>query len=231
MWSNRPYPRRGRGRGQLRGDLSWTRRGVGGDRSWTRIRASTTDQVRRRITYDVIGRGMGRGTYRPTRGRRGIVRARPAPPGDDESSSEEDSGQAELHRHRAEWQNAMVRSIHDATEEAAVIQGCMSALECLLFEHPPPVSSADDYAVEQCTWAMSQPRFQRHLADIRVAFRDVVPEGDMFTQLIRNKLERVLRGAETLTVVTIQCNINVNHEDQEPPGPPPGPSALAGPLA
>ena len=224
MWSNRPYTRRGRGRGQLRGDLSLTRRGVGGDRSWTR-RASTRDRVRRRITYDV----MGRGTYQPTR-RRGIVRARPAPPGD-ESSSDEDSGQAELHRQRAEWTNAMIRSIQDSTEEAAVIQGCMSALECLLFEHPPPVSSADDYAVESCRWAMSQPRFQRHLADIRVAFRDVVPEGDMFTQLIRNKLERVLRGAETLTVVTIQCHINVNHEDQEPPGPPPGPSALAGPLA
>ena len=181
---------------------------------------------------------MGRGMDQPTRRRFDrIVRARPPPPGD-ESSSEEEAGQdqhlQELYRQRNEIAT-MVRNIHQGTEEAAVIQGCMSALECLLFEHPPPVSSAEDYAVEQTRWAMSHPRFQRHLADIRVAFREVVPAGDLFTAMIKDKLERVLRGAETLTVVTIQCHINQG--DQDPPGPsPPGPSAghpgpLAGPSA
>ena len=186
---------------------------------------------------------MGRGMNQPTRRRFDrIVRARPPPPGDestDESEEEVDQHLQDLFRQRNEIAT-MVRNIHQGTEEAAVIQGCMSALECLLFERPPPVEHPEEYAVEQTRWAMSHPRFLNHLQQIRVAFREVIPAGDLFTAMIKHKLERVLRGAETLTVVTIQCHINQG--DQDPPGPsppgpsPPGPSAghpgpLAGPSA
>ena len=185
---------------------------------------------------------MGRGMNQPTRRRFDrIVRARPPPPGDESSSEEEapDQHLQDLFRQRNEIAT-MVRNIQQGTCEAAVIQGCMSALECLLFERPPPVEHPEEYAVEQTRWAMSHPRFLGHLEQIRVAFREVMPAGDLFTAMIKHKLERVLRGAETLTVVTIQCHINQG--DQDPPGPsppgpsPPGPSAghpgpLAGPSA
>ena len=102
----------------------------------------------------------------------------------------------------------------------------MSALECLLFEHPPPVENPEEYAVEQTRWATSHPRFLRQLAQIREAWVGVIPAGDLFVAMIKHKLEEVLRGAETLTIVTIQCHHQGDQQD------PPGPSAgHPGPLA
>ena len=170
---------------------------------------------------------MGRGQNQP-RGRFDRIVRRPPPPNDEGDSSEDEAPHHLLQSlfHQRDDIQAAVRQIHLGTEEAAVIQGCMAALECLLFEHPPRVEPPEDYVVEQARWAMRHPRFIRSLDVIREAFREAIPAGDLFPAMIRYKLERVLRGAETLTVVTITCHVDEGNQDPEdPPGPsPPGPS-------
>ena len=163
-----------------------------------------------------------------------IQRAAPPPPGGESSESEEevDEHLQDLVAQRDE----IVRNIHDGTLNAAIVQGCMSALEALLFENPPPVENGEEAAVEQTRWATSHPQFLRQLDQIREAFRGVIPAGDLFVAMVKHKLEEVLRGAEVLTIVTIQPYPQAHQDDeQDPPGPSaahPGPSAAhPGPSA
>ena len=168
---------------------------------------------------------MGSGQNQP-RGRFDRVVRRPPPPNDEGDSSEDEAPPNHLLQslfHQRDDIQAAVRQIHQGTEEAAVIQGVMAALECLLFEHPPRVEPPEDFVLEQSRWAMRHPRFIRSLDVIREAFRGVIPAGDLFAAMIRYKLERVLRGAETLTVVTITCHVDDGNQDPPGPSPPPGP--------
>ena len=125
----------------------------------------------------------------------------------------------------------IAQNIEEGQLDAAIVQGCMGALEVLLFEQPPAVENREEAAEEHTVWATSHPRFLAQLAQIREAFVGVIPAGDLFLAMVKHRLEEVLRGADTLTVVTIQTA----HQDDQPPGPsaaPPGPSAAhPGPSA